>query len=121
FAVASLDTGAHLLFRLRRVEKQDVGALGDECPYSRQRLVKAARHAGVGTRQQQNALIAAGLDRRPAAQDRMLALAHQLRAVAAKRTRPYLVFNQHRRGAATRVSANDSLHGESIAVTGIAI
>ena len=51
----------------------------------------------------------------------MLALDHQLGAVAAKRTRPYLVFNQHRRGATTRVSANDSLHGESIAVTGIAI
>ena len=97
---AGLDPGAHLLFRLRRVEKQDVGALGDECPDSHQRLVKAARHAGVGTRQQQNALIAAGLDRRPAAQDRMLALDHQLRPVAAERTRPNLIFDQHRRGAA---------------------
>src|SRR5437868_7019449 len=71
----------------------DVGALGDECPYSRQRLVEAARHAGVGARQQQNAFVAAGLDRRPAAQDCMLALDHQLCAFAAERTRPCLVFN----------------------------
>ena len=41
---------------------------------SRQRLVEAARHAGVGARQQQNAFVAAGLDRRPAAQNCMLAI-----------------------------------------------
>jgi hypothetical protein len=82
---------------------------------------KTARHAGVGARQQQNALVTAGLDRCPAAQTRMLAIDHQLRAVAAKRTRPYLVLDQHCGGAAALISTNNLLHGERIAVTGIAI
>jgi hypothetical protein len=51
----------------------------------------------------------------------MLALDHQLRAAATERARPNLVFDQHRRGTATRVGANNLLHGESIAVTGIAV
>jgi len=84
-------------------------------------LASASRHAGVGARQQQNALVAAGLDRSPAAQNRMLAIDHQLRAVTAKRTRPYLVLDQHCGGAAARISTNNLLDGESIAVTGIAI
>jgi hypothetical protein len=51
----------------------------------------------------------------------MLALDHQLRAFAAERTRPYLVFDQHCCGAAARISTNNLLDGERIAVTGIAI
>ena len=82
---------------------------------------KTARHAGVGARQQQNALVTAGLDRRSAAQDRRFALDHQLRALAAERTWPNLVFDQHRRGAAAGISMNYFLHGKRIAVTGIAI
>ena len=48
----------------------------------------------------------------------MLAIDHQLRAFAAERTRPYLVFDQHCCGAAARVSTNNLLHGERIAVAG---
>ena len=87
----------------------------------RQRLVEAARDAGVGAGEQQNALLAACLDGGAAAQDRGVALDHQFGAVMAERARPDLVLDQHRGGAAAGVSADRLLHRERVAIAGVAI
>jgi hypothetical protein len=55
-------------------------------------LVEAARNPGVGPRQQENAFVTTGRRRRPASQDRGIALNHQLGAAVAQRPRPDLVF-----------------------------
>ncbi len=120
-AVAGRHRFAHLRLRLRRVEKQDVGALGDEGFQPRQGLVEPAGGAGVGAGEQQNAFLAAGLDGGAATQDRGVALDHQFGAVMAERARPGLVLDQHRGGAAAGISADRLLHGERVAVAGVAI
>ncbi len=121
FAVAGRYAFAHLRLRLRRVEKQDIGALGHECLQPRQRLVETARGARVGTGKQQNALLVARLGSGAAAQDGGVTLDHQLGAAMAERTRPDFVLDQYRGGAATGVSADRLLHGEGVAVARVAI
>src|SRR5262249_59652619 len=59
--------------------------------------VEAPQNTGIGTRQQEKAFATTGLHRSPAAQDRGIALNHQLGTATAKRPRPDLVFYQYRR------------------------
>ena len=59
--------------------------------------------------------------RRGNAGSRRIALDHQLRALMAERTRPGLVLDQHRGGAAPRIGADRLLHGDRVAVAGVAI
>ena len=120
-AVAGRDRFAHLRLRLRRVEKQDVGALGDERFQPRQCLVEPAGGTGVGAGEQQDAFLTASLGGGAAAQDGGVALDHQLGPVMAERARPGLVLDQHRGGAAAGIGADRLLHGERIAIAGVAI
>jgi hypothetical protein len=120
-AVAGRHRFAHLRLRLRRVEKQDVGACRDKGFQPRQRLIEAARAARIGARQQQYAFLMAGLNGGAAAQDRGVALDHQLGALMPERARPRLVLDQHSGGAAPGIGTDRLLHGERIAVTGVAV
>jgi len=121
FAVAGRHRFAHFRLRLGRVQKQDIGARGDERLQPRQRLIEVAGGSRVGAGEEQNALFMAGLDGRAAAQDRGLALDHQLGPAMAERPRPGFVLDQHCGGAAPGVSADRLLHPKRVAIPGVAV